>query len=269
MKSRILVLLGVSLFFLCQTPTVFAQGVWYMGGGYQGIFMGRTQGQPLRGTTVGIFGNQTLGMPLRGPASGVFGVQTVGQPVVPYPNRFGIGAPLVLNPPEVNPFGYLAALGLIPPNMPQATAPVPLTAPANVAPSRKPLSRRIRRKISPLTSRPTARPAQEGTEGAAQTAQTPAATLNIAPAFGYTTLPRTPTPVAYAARTPSYVRSPQLSQRLTRIAPTSRCSWATASRSLWPTASRCCRASFVPLAIVPCWPTWSVWSPASSRLTTG
>ena len=208
MKRSLLTLSVVLAAALSGPQLVVAQDVWYSGGGSGsniGMFYGRSVGQPLRGQTTGIFGNQTLGMPLRGSTPTIFGVRTLGEPVAPFTNRFGAGAPVSLDnlPPD---FGLPA---ISPPLAPQVTPAVmpPAAPPAAPTPAPQPNAEAAAPANQPATGEAT------GQEGANQpTAASP-------PAYPFVTVPRERTAAGFVpVAAQSFARSPQLSNRLTRIA---------------------------------------------------
>jgi hypothetical protein len=225
MKSRIWMLAVLALAF-CQPQMAAAQGL-YPGAQSQGMF--NTSPFIGRGEVQGMFGTQTVGMPLRNPVPGMFGTQTMGLSMAPYANRLG-GRTLVNAMSDYsNPGGVYGPTALgqqlllnAPPMFLLQSEPA--AAPATQPPG--PVYNLTEVQAAPQTVPQTnsTNPEANGTEGANQTADgqtaTAAATAAAAPAFPYVLQSRAGRPTAYAsfARPQSYNRSPELSDRLTRIA---------------------------------------------------
>lgn len=221
MKSRTCMLMAVAGLALCQ-PQIAAAQSRYQGSQSQGIFNNQMSVLASRGQVQGIFGNQTVGMPSHGPVLGIFGVQNAGLSMEPYSNRAG-GRNLT-NPTAdfTNPLGLygptVAGAQMMPDYVAAAIQP-PAPVPAIPMQAPGPVYNLTEVQAAPQTTAPT-NPEADETEGADQAADGQTAAPTGPPTFSYVTQSPATTPAAHAAlaRPQYYARSPELSDRLTRIA---------------------------------------------------
>jgi hypothetical protein len=221
MKSHSAILMVGLALGLCQPSRVAAQA-FFQNPQSPGIFNNQMSALAGRGEVQGIFGSQMAGTPLRAPVQSIFGPQTLGLSMASYSNRFG-GRTLVNSVADFsNPGGVYGPTPLgqqvlyqIPP---MALVPPDLT-PAPPAQTFAPVYNMTEVQAAPEAASQTS-PDAKGTEGAEQTAEGQTAAPAAAPAFPYATQSRANTPAANAsfARPQSFARSPELSERLTRIA---------------------------------------------------
>ncbi len=171
----------------------------------------------------GMFGNRVVGQSLGGSVQGSFGNRALGQPFTPSPGNFGNWNPIALNGSLMNygvPYGSRSIIGQ--PVLPQQIvqlAPSPQLPAPEYAPPQPPAAAQ-ETAPAPLPQMNQPLPETNGAEGVGPTDTAAEITPSVGRAITTVAAPQaqTRTVSASAAGARPFVRSPELSDRLTRIA---------------------------------------------------